>query len=134
MTKERLREYRAIKREAQQIKDRLEEQEAAMYYPKPQRLTGMPAAPSEGDALANMVAGRAALLEKYQDLLDKLNAELLAIEAAIESLDPTARTLLRFRYIDGLKWEEVCVRMSYSWRQVHTLHARALKQLKEPGE
>lgn len=62
--------------------------------------------------------------------MDDLATELLAIEAAIESLDPTARLLCRYRYVDGLKWEEVCVRMNYSWRQVHNLHRRALEALR----
>ena len=53
------------------------------------------------------------------------------IEKAIEGLNPTTRMLLRYRYIEGLTWEEVCVRLSYSWRQTHRLHARALDQLRE---
>ena len=42
--------------------------------------------------------------------------------------------LMRYRYIDGLKWEEVAVRMNYSWTQTHDIHGKALKQLnKEAG-
>ena len=134
MTKERLRQYRALNRERQQIRDRMEALEAAMYYPKPQRLTGMPSGHGGSDQMAAMVASHAELEEKYKQLLAELDAELLAIETAIETLDPTARTLLRYRYIDGLKWEEVCVRMNYSWNRTHAIHAEALKQLKEPGE
>ena len=63
-----------------------------------------------------------------------LAEEQLAIETAIERLEPTARMLLRYRYMDGLKWEEVCVRMNYSWRQTHRLHGEALRQLKEEPE
>ena len=55
-------------------------------------------------------------------------------EKAIEALEPTARMLLRFRYIDGLPWEEVCVRMNYSWRQTHRMHSKALEALKEGEE
>ena len=55
-------------------------------------------------------------------------------ERAIEALEPNRRMLLRYRYIDGLKWEEVCVRMNYSWTQTHYHHGEALKQLKANSE
>lgn len=72
----------------------------------------------------------AELLGRYEALLSDLAAEQLAIEKAIENLEPTARMLMRYRYIDGRKWEEICLLMSYSWRQVHRLHAAALETLR----
>lgn len=131
MTKERLRAYQAIKEELQQLEDRLLEIETVLYSPKNQRLTGMPSAPSkEGSAIEDMAARHIELQDLYKSKMDELAQEALAIEAAIETLDPTARLLFRYRYIDGLKWEEVCVRMNYSWRQVHNLHKRALEALR----
>lgn len=132
MTKERLRNYQALKREKAQIIAMLEELETAMYYPKPQRLTGMPSAPSpSGGAMEAMVARHAELQDRYQTKLAELTEELHAIEDAIAQLDSTERALLRWRYIEGLKWEEVCVCMSYSWQQTHRIHAKALRRLAE---
>ena len=134
MTKERLRNYQALKREKAQILTMLEELETAMYSPKPQRLTGMPSAPSpSGGATDALVAKHAELLERYQTKLAELAEELHAIEDAIAQLDSTERALLRWRYIEGLKWEEVCVCMSYSWQQTHRIHARALRHLQAMG-
>lgn len=130
MTKERLRNYQAIKEELQQLEGRLLEIETALYSPKNQKLTGMPSAPSKGNAMEDMAARHIELQDLYKSKMDDLATELLTIEAAIESLDPTARLLCRYRYVDGLKWEEVCVRMNYSWRQVHNLHRRALDALR----
>lgn len=133
MTKERLRRYREIKQEARQLRDQLEEIESRLYSPKGQLLTGMPSAPShEGGTITEVLIDRhAQLVQMYQEQLARLNEEQLAVETAIESLeDPTARRLLRYRYIDGLKWEEVCVRIRYGWSQTHELHSQALKQLK----
>lgn len=130
MTKERLRNYQAIKKELQQLEGRLLEIETALYSPKNQKLTGMPSAPSKGNAMEDMAARHIELQDLYRSKLDDLATELLVIEAAIEGLDPTARLLCRYRYVDGLKWEEVCVRMNYSWRQVHNLHRRALDTLR----
>lgn len=130
MTKERLRAYQAIKEELQQLEDRLLEIEAVLYSPKNQRLTGMPSAPSKGNAMEDMAARHIELQDLYKTKMDELAQEALAIEAAIETLDPTARLLFRYRYIDGLKWEEVCVRMNYSWQNVHKIHKRALEALR----
>lgn len=148
MTKDELRSYLAIKREREQIERRLsytlekiEDIEGKLYAPKAQQLTGMPAAPSrKGSALEDMVANceeeltdqRAyyqQLQHYYEHLEGKLAAQQLAIEAAIEGLEPTERTLLRLHYLEGMKWEDVCVDIGYSWRQTHRLHAVALKKL-----
>jgi DNA-directed RNA polymerase specialized sigma subunit len=129
MTKERLRNYANLKEERNQLRRQLEELEAALYYPKIQRLNGMPSAPSKENTLELMVARHAELQEKYEAKIAEMNAEMLLIEEAIEALDPTARMLLRYRYLECLKWEEVCVKMNYSWMQTHRIHANALNQL-----
>ena len=59
-----------------------------------------------------------------------MSEELLEIEKAIETLPSTERTIIRLYYIAGMKWEEVCVAIGYSWKQVHRIHGRALDMLK----
>lgn len=135
MTKDELQNYRNLGRECKHVKAKLEEIETALYSPRAQQLTGMPSAPPKpGSTLEAAVAKHTedleALREHYQQLLDRLTAEQLAIEKAIDGLDTTARELMRHRYIDGRKWEEICVLMNYSWRQVHRLHAAALIDLR----
>lgn len=127
--KKRLWKYQALKSEQEQLLQRLADIEATLYHPKIQRLTGMPSAPSEGNAMEDMAAQHVELQQRYQEQLERLAAEQLAIEKTIEALEPTARMLMRYRYLDGLTWEEVCVKLTYSWRQTHRLHARALDAL-----
>lgn len=136
MTKERLRNYQNIKKEREQLRHQLEEIEASLYYPKIQQLTDMPAGggPKEGNPQEDMMLHHIELQERYRAKLEELAAEQLAIEEAIESLDETERMLLRYRYIDGLKWEEVCVKIGYSWTQTHEHHGRALQKLREKSE
>lgn len=136
MDKEKLQTYRELERERLQIERELQKIETQLYSPKAQQLTGMPfGPPQKGGGLEAAVAKHIDRLEKlrkhYATLLDRLVAAQLEIERAIEAMDPDARTLLRYRYIDGLKWEEICVKMNYSWRSVHRLHAAALIRLKE---
>ena len=40
------------------------------------------------------------------------------------------REVLTLRYIKGLKWEEICVEMGYSWKHVHRIHSSALNNFK----
>lgn len=130
MTKERLRNYQDIKKERKQLREKLDEIEAALYYPKIQQLTGMPSNHAEGNPQEDLSLHHIELQERYKAKMEELAAEQLAIEEAIESLDANKRMLLRYRYIDGLKWEEVCIRMNYSWTQTHYHHGEALKQLR----
>lgn len=133
MNKERLRQYQAIKHELDQVSGQIEELEASLYSPRAQQMDGMPFAPSGGssDAREAILDKKAELLRHYQQLQADLDAERLAIERAIENLEPMLRMLMRLRYLDGLRWEEVCTQMSYSWRQVHRLHKQALAKLRE---
>lgn len=133
MDQERLKNYRAIMAEREQIKRQLEQLEAVMYAPKVQRLTGMPSAAPVDNPLDDRVDRRAELIAFYRAKDKELAAEQLAIEKAIESLTPVARVALRHHYIEGIKWERVCVLMNYSWRSIHYIHKAALKQLEKEG-
>lgn len=137
MTKERLRKYRDLSQELRQIQQKIETMESALCSPKIQRITGMPSAPNGGhNTKEDLMAEHIELLEHYKVKEAGLKAEQLAIEKAIESLDYRERTVLRLYYIDGLTWEQVCVLVNYSWRQVHNIHSAALKKLgtqEEPG-
>lgn len=132
MTKERLRKYQLIKKEREQLRQKLEEVEAALYYPKVQQLTGMPGSGSkENNPQEDLAIYHMELQDLYKAKIDELAGEQLAIERAIEALEPTARMLMRHRYLEGLKWEEVCVKMNYSWSQTHEIHKKILIRLRE---
>ena len=130
MTKERLRRYASIKQEAEQLRQRLTEVEAVLYYPRIPQLAATPAGPpAAGSPQENLMIHHIELQELYRAKLAELASEQLAIEQAIERLDSTARMLLRYRYIDGLSWEQVCVKINYAWSQTHYLHSVALRRL-----
>ena len=130
MTKERLRQYQHIAREKAQIEDMLLDLDNAMTAPRVPALDGMPHGKTvQGSLIETLVARRDELVRHYQAKLDELATALLEIETAIETLEPVERQLMRLRYIKGHTWEEICVEMSYSWRQTHRLHAQALAKL-----
>lgn len=131
MTKEELQEYLHIKREREQLAAMLQEMERAMAAPATSKLTGMPRNPSgEKSRIEAFVERHTELLERYRAKIAELDAAQAKIEDAIESLESIERILMRLRYIEGMKWEEICVALNYSWRQVHRTHAAALTRLK----
>lgn len=103
MTKEQLKAYRDIKRELSELKALMRETE---------RL--------DLDELRLL----------YVNKCNELTAALRKIEQAIETLEPTERTLMRLRYIEGRHWQDICLRIHYSWAQTHRIHAQALLNIK----
>ena len=61
-----------------------------------------------------------------------IDAELEAIRVKqevfdfIDNIDRVEGEVLKYRYVDLLTWEEICIRVHYSWRQTHRIHRRAL--------
>lgn len=51
------------------------------------------------------------------------------VEAIRSVADARLRTLLKLRYIDGYKWEEIAVKMMLDYRWVLRLHGKALSNL-----
>lgn len=131
MTKEQLKAYRNIKLERDRLAQMVEELEGSLYVPKSPNLDGMPRGGSGPSRTTEDAAVKhAELLSRYHQKMAELSAAILEIERAIEVLEPRERTLIRLHYAQGLTWEEVCVAMSYSWRQVHRIHGKALEALK----
>lgn len=125
-----LQSYTKVRRECGHLAEQLTRIESAMLSPKIQALDGMPHGSGGGDPLADVVSAHLEVVEKYKQKLRELWQRMAAVEAIIEGLDdPTERTLARLRYIDGFTWEEICVKMTYSWPQVHRIHGRMLDKL-----
>lgn len=70
------------------------------------------------------------IVENADKLAKKIREMLCAkeeIEQVIDSLeDDTLRRLMKYHYIDGKTWEEVAVKMNYSYRNITRMHGRAL--------
>lgn len=127
--KRRLNRYHDLELERIQIQDELEHLEQVMSSPAGPNMDGMPRSPGVGNPVERMVMKHIALQDRYRQQLARIAEEQERIEDMIEPLDITERRLARYRYIDGQTWENVCILMSYSWRQVHRIHARMLDKL-----
>ena len=132
--KHKLHSYRDLLAEYEQIKLELEKVEAFMESPRGSNLDGMPRSPGGGDPILGVVAHHITLQERYKAQLYRLAEAQAEIENLIDGLEPGERRLMRCRYIDGMTWEEVCVRIGYSWRQTHNIHSRILDKLVDENE
>lgn len=130
LTKYDLRKYKAIKAEILQLQEQINELESVMVAPKIPQLTGMPfGGSSEPDKIGNIVAKASKLRDMYYAKLTGLVELQEAIENAIAGLDSKEQLLIRLYYFSGYTWEEVAVRLNYSWQHIHRLHRAILDKL-----
>lgn len=81
------------------------------------------------DRLAELVAKIIEVKEEINRQLQQSYELVAKIEKAIAGLPEREKYLIRARYIDCKSWEQVAVEMNYSWKQIHRIHAIALKLL-----
>lgn len=81
-----------------------------------------PTSPTESAAiqLTEAKRQRAQAWEQWQAAEYKVTAIINSVQ------DIAQRELLAYRYMEGLQWEEITVRLGYSLRHVHRVHALAL--------
>lgn len=127
--KEYLKSYRrAVKRE-KDILDEIQRLRADKMFPSVTN-DGMPKGSSQSD-LSDYIA----ILDEQIELLKVERLEKARcyqkIERQIKQMEnEDEQEVLRLRYITGLKWEEVALKMNYSWKWIHKIHGRALQNFK----
>lgn len=127
--KEYLKSYRrAIKRE-QDILDEIQRLRLDKMFPSVLN-DGMPHGSNHSD-----LSDYAAILDEQIELLKEERLERVRcyqkIERQISRMEnEDEQEVLRLRYILGMKWEEVAVKMGYSWKQTHRIHSSALQNFK----
>jgi len=133
MTKERLKQYRFLVLEAAQLEQELLEHLNSSYIGGTV-FDGVPKSGGISDTVPKLAIGS---IKLYAMLTAKKNEAVRLckeIEECIAGLEPRERTLMRERYIFDKGWEEICVIIGYSWRQIHNIHARILKKIEGNGK
>lgn len=128
--KEYLRKYLEAKRMQEVLEREIDELRLDRMIPGSPAQDGMPHGSGGGD-LSGYVARLDELDRKLRAQMYKKIQLRAEITEKIDAMsDETESLLLRLRYIHGLKWEEVAVKMDYSWRAVHKIHSKALEHFK----
>lgn len=131
MTKEELKEYIETKREIKIIEEKIEFLESKKTSIKSMIIDDMPKPEPEHDRLGGLLGEIEELIDIYNKKQDKLFKQQIKIEKCIDKLDNAKeRNIMRLRYLEGHKWEKVCVETNYSWENVHRIHRKILSKIK----
>lgn len=135
MTKEELSKLKKIKQEIEQIKKELDDAKydcdfvadsvkgSSRYFPYNERIIGI-----QGIGYCEQKAERIQRrlnrkLEELMDKKDEINEFIYTLE------DSDIRQILTYRYINGLKWEQIGYNMNYAARTVRLKHDMLIKTL-----
>ena len=130
MDKATLYKYRALEDELDQLGELIARIEARIKEPKIQKLSH---APAGGGAAADAISANIARLDvlrvMYNEKWGTIIAKKIEIEKAIDNLEPDDRLLMRYRYIEGLSWEDVADKLGYCKRHVTRRHGEILVKM-----
>ena len=138
MDKSTLSKYQQNRREVIQLAEEIKDLRGTLSAPGTQRMSGMPTTHTGvSDPTGNGAAAIADLCDLYQNRILELCAQQIEIENALKQLDGELRTIIRYRYICGYKWETICSKLGseeygpMDWTTVHRKHRKALRKLAE---
>ena len=111
--------------------------EDALDTLRAQDFSGIPGGSHSSD-LADVVANAMRRAEIYQDRLENIDREIQehlrmcsAIDRAVHALSPVAQRVIENRYVNGLSWRLIGLRMNYDERQVRRIDAQAVDQIEK---
>lgn len=127
--KEYLWGYRRAQRKKQRLEEQLQELRLNKMCPSVVQ-DGMPHGSGGGDL--SVYAAKVDELEgEIKEAADECIEHLKSIRDKIEQLQgENEKDVLNYRYIRGMKWEEIAAKMDYSWKQIHRFHSKALENFK----
>lgn len=134
-SKEYLLRYRIAYREAQDTEQRITQLRLKYAAPAAIEYSDMPKAHNSEHDLSDYIVK----LDKLTDHLISKYTRCMGIEGDIlrrlDMMDKQEeREVLRMRYIDGYRWDEIADRLHYSYRQVTRIHGTALLNFPLPEE
>ena len=92
-------------------------------------------ASGEQDKVAKIVTKIVDMEREVDECIDGLRSIKREVEDAIAQVpDGSQRKVLILRYINGLRWEEIAVRLNYHYRWVLELHGRGLQTVEKNME
>lgn len=128
MTKWELHQIYDLKKNIKTMENKLLELESrAMKMTT--HMSTQPRGSAEQDRLSHIIAEVVELQDEINDTLRQAYAKEAVAEREIRLLPEREARLIRLRYFEAISWEQICIEMNYSWRQVHYIHASALKLL-----
>lgn len=93
---------------------------------------GLPHGSGVSNPTADIAARAASIAAELSQKLNECIDLRLQIEQAVNALnEPRERELMRRRYIEGQRWEQVAYEMNYSIERIWQLHGFILKKMQD---
>lgn len=131
MNKQKLKDYIWIKKNIDHLEIELLKLESRATKVTPVLSDEPTAKGFMQDKTADLVASIVDTKTLINDQLEKLYKIRVEIEESIAELPEKEQYLMRARYLENKKWEQICVDMNYCWKQIHNIHSRALNLIAE---
>lgn len=129
--KYKLQEYRWIKENISELEDRLLEIDTKLQKITSNISADKVQSSKDPDKWTELICKRIEIEKLINSEIENGYREMEFIEKSISTLPEREKRLMRLRYIDGKKWEEICLMMNYEWTQIHRIHGEALKKIQE---
>lgn len=127
--KEYLRQYINAKNRFKSISDEMIEirSEATRITPV---ISDMPSGSHVNDKIALSVEKLDECAKKLEEEAKRMQNAMDDVQNVINSIsNPTYRQVLTYRYINGYTWEQIAVKMNYTYRNITRLHGKALRNV-----
>jgi len=126
--KEYLMRFRQVMREIEDLDRRMAQLRLKYAAPSAINYSDMPKAHDSNHDLSDYIAKMDEMTEYMINKYTRLRGIEVDIYKRLDRMqDQTEREILRYRYIDGLNWEQISTRLNYSKRNVTRIHGRALQ-------
>ena len=129
MTERELGEYIFMKKELEQLREKIEELSAAKTSIMPLKLGGPVGSGGSGSRTETIVLAYDAAVIRYQQKLKRTEKALERTEHALNKLPARERVIFRDRYISGLTWSEIALKWSYSEPMIYKIRRKGLAML-----
>lgn len=127
--KEYLRQYINAKNRFKSISDEMIEirSEATRITPV---ISDMPSGSHVNDKIALSIEKLDECAKKLEEEAKRMQKAMDDVQNVINSIsNPTYRQVLTYRYINGYTWEQIAVKMNYTYRNITRLHGKALRNV-----
>lgn len=129
MDEKTLVQYREIQREIAQIEKQIDRLENLAKSPRISNITGMPRAGRVSDGMDIVAKIEDLKTDYYAKLSQFLELQKVA-EKIIAGLDPDARIIIRYKYIDGFTNDKIADRVGWSQSTVKRRIKSAMEKMK----
>ena len=129
--KEYLNSYKKLCNKIRSLEEQIKSLREVEQSAKISKLSDMPRGSNNQQDLSDYIVRLEKLIKELSNTKLEKEKRRLEIERRIGNMpDGIECDILRKRYIELKKWEEICVEVGYSWRQTHRFHSMALRNFK----